>query len=125
MIVFQYNPDTLTRTLTARATPAPASRTRTDVHDPTIKVERAIWLEQGLPAADLRGFASPGVHRGESVQMVPVSHYPFNESDPARLPPAERDKIDQVARFLSTSIRTPRSVASTTVGWIFSATAIP
>jgi len=82
------------------AHPPPQDRTRTDVHDPTVRIENLVSTEQGVPAADLRGLAASGTHRGESVDRITVREYPFNRSSVASLPTAERDKLDFAAQYI-------------------------
>lgn len=68
-------------------------------HDPTIKVEHAIWGEQGLPKKQRRGLASSPVHRGESFARIEVSGFPFADSDPNRLPAVEKQKLRSAAKL--------------------------
>jgi hypothetical protein len=81
--------------------PAHAGRVADDVHDPTIKVEREIWGEQGLPASDQRGLAGGGRHRGESVYRLTLDRFPSDVSDPSRLPSSERSELAELKRFSS------------------------
>lgn len=92
------------------AHPARADRTSTDVHDPTIKIERLLWGEQGLPSAEQRGLArspasapSGSRHRGESVSRVTVARFPFNSHDVSQLPASERAKINTAKEFIATN----------------------
>lgn len=85
------------------AHPQRADRTTSDVHDPTVKIERLIWGEQGLPATEERGLAASGTHRGESLSRVTVSRFAFDSSDVTRLPSAERDKIATAREFIVTN----------------------
>jgi Domain of unknown function (DUF4157) len=82
------------------AHPAGGSRLTTDVHDPTVRIENAISTEQGVPAAELRGLAASGPHRGESVDRITVREFPFNVSDPSALPAAERGKLEFAADYV-------------------------
>ncbi|MEM7369906.1 MAG: OmpA family protein [Bacteroidota bacterium] len=52
--------------------PPNADRIRTDVHDPTVRIENQISTERGVNPSNLRGLASSGVHRGESVAKVEI-----------------------------------------------------
>jgi hypothetical protein len=81
--------------------PGAGDRETSDVHDPTIKIERLIWGEQGLPAADQRGLAGGSVHRGESVYRITLEKFPSNKSDVASLPTSEKDKLAELKRFSS------------------------
>jgi hypothetical protein len=81
--------------------PDGADRRSSDVHDPTIKIERQIWREQGLPAADRRGLAGEGTHRGESVYRVRLDHFPVNISEVARLPANKLAELRELKRFSS------------------------
>ena len=82
------------------AHPAGADRTRTDVHDPTVKIENLISGEQGVPASDLRGLAASGTHRGESVDRISV-HYGFNQTQVSSLPAAEISKFNFAADYIN------------------------
>ncbi len=83
------------------AHPIGGSRLTTDVHDPTVRIENAISAEQGVPAADLRGLAGSGPHRGESVERITVRKFDFNRSDPtSSLPPPELRKLEFAADFV-------------------------
>jgi hypothetical protein len=66
-------------------------------HDPTIRLEHAVWGEQGLPPGQKRGLSTGAVHRGESFMRVVVSHYPFGRTSPYLLPSGERSKLDDAA----------------------------
>lgn len=81
--------------------PSHANRASSDVHDPTIRVEREIWAEQGLPASDRRGLAAGGQHRGESVYRITLDRFPLNASDPAQLPSSEQADLAELKRFSS------------------------
>jgi outer membrane protein OmpA-like peptidoglycan-associated protein len=83
------------------AHPVGGSRLTTDVHDPTVRIENAISAEQGVPAAELRGLAGSGPHRGESAERITVRKFDFNGSDPtSSLPPPELRKLEFVADFV-------------------------
>ena len=83
------------------AHPVGGSRLITDVHDPTVRIENAISTEQGVPAAELRGLAASGPHRGESVERITVRKFDFNRSDPtSSLPAAELRKLEFAADFV-------------------------
>ena len=83
------------------AHPIGGSRLITDVHDPTVRIENAISAEQGVPAAELRGLAGSGPHRGESAERITVRKFAFNRSDPASsLPPPELRKLEFAADFV-------------------------
>lgn len=75
------------------------SRVRGTRHDPTIRVEQAIWQEQGLPSTEERGLASSPVHRGESFTRIVVREFPFNDDNPLNLPTGEQDKLELAARL--------------------------
>jgi OmpA family len=75
------------------------SRLTTTVHDPTVRIENLISTEQGVPASELRGLAGSGTHRGESVDRITVSQYPFNGTAPSGLPASERDKLRFAAQY--------------------------
>ena len=82
------------------AHPAGGSRLTTDVHDPTVRIENEISTEQGVPAAELRGLAASGPHRGESVERITVREFPFNGVDPSGLPAAERKTLEFAADYV-------------------------
>jgi len=82
------------------AHPAGGSRLTTDVHDPTVRIENAISTEQGVPAAELRGLARSGRHRGESVDRITVREFPFNGVDPSALPAAEHQRLEFAADYV-------------------------
>ena len=81
--------------------PAAAARETSNVHDPTIKIERGIWGEQGLPASQRRGLAGGGAHRGESVYRLTLDRFPLNVSDVGRLPSSEQSELAELKRFSS------------------------
>jgi hypothetical protein len=82
------------------AHPPASSRLTTDVHDPTVRTENRISSEQGVPAANLRGLAASGTHRGESVDRITIRQYPLNGTTVASLPAAERDKLRFAADYI-------------------------
>lgn len=83
------------------AHPSPfSSRTTTDVHDPTVRIENLVSSEQGVPAAELRGLAASGTHRGESVDRITIRQYPFNATSVSSLPTSERDKLRFAAAYI-------------------------
>ncbi len=82
------------------AHPPSSDRTRTDVHDPTVRIENLISTEQGVPASELRGLARSGSHRGESVDKITVRDFPSGRTTVASLPSAERAKIQFAANYI-------------------------
>ena len=80
-------------------TAAAGTRVDNDLHDPTVAIERQIWDEQAMPAADRRGFAT-GTHRGESAARVAVTDFRFNSADVSLLPMSEQRKIDLAFQFI-------------------------
>ncbi|HET7269600.1 MAG TPA: DUF4157 domain-containing protein [Rubrobacter sp.] len=80
--------------------PSAQDRTTTDVHDPTVRLENRISAEQGVPAANLRGLAASGTHRGESVDRITVSPYPFNGTEVSSLPVVEQNKLKFAASYI-------------------------
>jgi len=79
------------------AHPPGQDRTTTDVHDPTVNIENVISTEQGVPAADLRGLARSGTHRGESVDRVTIGDYNFNQKS---IPASQSSKVDFTADYI-------------------------
>src|SRR5438067_2560061 len=79
--------------------PRRTPRLRTDIHDPTVRIENLISLEQGVPARNLRGLAAPGRHRGESVDKITIGNFPFNVTD---ISASEQNKIEFAARYIFT-----------------------
>jgi outer membrane protein OmpA-like peptidoglycan-associated protein len=69
-------------------------------HNPTVRIQNAIAAEQGAPAADARGLAESGVHRGESFARVEINGFGFNSNTVSALPQAEQDKIQLMANFV-------------------------
>jgi outer membrane protein OmpA-like peptidoglycan-associated protein len=82
------------------AHPPPQDRTRTDVHDPTVRIENRIAGEQGVPPDQLRGLARSGPHRGESLAHLVIEGFEFNH---AGIPPGQNDKIRWAAAFIRTN----------------------
>lgn len=82
------------------AHPPPSDRTRTDVHDPTVRIENVISAEQGVPASQLRGLAASGPHRGESVDRITLRGFQFNNSNVSSLPTAEQSKLRFAANYI-------------------------
>lgn len=80
-----------------KAHPPDQNRLTTDVHDPTVRMENQISTEQGVPAAQLRGLAGSGSHRGESVDKITIQNYGFNATD---IPAGEQSKIDFAAEYI-------------------------
>lgn len=80
------------------AHPPSQSRTTTDIHDPTVNIENIISTEQGVPAADLRGLARSGTHRGESVDRVSIRDYSFNQTS---IPASQNGKINFTADYIN------------------------
>ncbi len=81
------------------ATPPDTDRLRTDIHDPTVRIENLISQEQGVPAAELRGLAASGSHRGESVDKITIGKFPFNATE---IPASEQSKIKFAAKYIFT-----------------------
>ena len=81
------------------AHPIGGSRLTTDVHDPTVRIENRISQEQGVPAAELRGLAASGSHRGESVDKIVIGNYKLNETD---VPASEEEKMKFAAKYIFT-----------------------
>ncbi len=82
-----------------QAHPPDADRLTTDVHDPTVRIENLISQEQGVPAAELRGLAASGLHRGESVDKITISKFPFNVTE---IPAGEQSKIQFATKYIFT-----------------------
>ncbi len=83
-----------------QAHPPPQDRLTTDVHDPTVRIENQVSQEQGVPAAKLRGLAASGTNRGESVDKITISNFPFNVRT---VPSSEQSKIQFAAAYIHTS----------------------
>jgi outer membrane protein OmpA-like peptidoglycan-associated protein len=77
--------------------PPGADRTKTDVHDPTVRIENEISKEQGVAASDLRGLARSGPHRGESSDRIVIRNFPFNGMD---VPASEKERLDIAAKYI-------------------------
>lgn len=82
-----------------KAHPADQDRLRTDVHDPTVRIENQISTEQGVAAGNLRGLAASGSHRGESVDKITIRDYPF---DGMEVPASEQNKLKFAAQYIFT-----------------------
>ena len=80
-----------------QAHPSGTDRLRTDVHDPTVRIENQISQEQGVPANELRGLARSGSHRGESVDKITISNFPLNVTN---VPSSEQSKIRFAAQYI-------------------------
>lgn len=77
-------------------------RLRGTRHDPTVKIEREIAREQGVPEDQLRGLAASGPHRGESFSHFVVSSFRFDKSNPDHIlldDLAEFSELEMAARF--------------------------
>jgi len=77
--------------------PNTTSRVTQDIHDPTVRLENEISKELGVPAANLRGLARSGSHRGESVDRITIQHFPFNVME---IPASEQSKIKLAAKYI-------------------------
>ena len=71
------------------------SRTFSDVHDPTVKVENKLAAEMGSRTTP-RGLAASSAHRGESLRVFVVK--PF-AADDATISAAAQGVIDGAAKF--------------------------
>jgi outer membrane protein OmpA-like peptidoglycan-associated protein len=78
-------------------TPPDTDRLRTDLHDPTVRIENEISKEQGVPASGLRGLARSGSHRGESSDRITIMNFPFNVME---IPASENGKLDVAAKYI-------------------------
>jgi outer membrane protein OmpA-like peptidoglycan-associated protein len=82
-----------------QAHPSDQDRLRTDVHDPTVRIENQVSTEQGVAAGNLRGLAASGSHRGESVDKITIRDYPF---DAMEVPASEQNKLRFAAQYIFT-----------------------
>jgi outer membrane protein OmpA-like peptidoglycan-associated protein len=80
--------------------PNSALRLTTDIHDPTVRIENLVSSEQGVPAAELRGLAAAGTHRGESVDRITIRQYPLNATAASDPPASEQRKIDFAVSYI-------------------------
>lgn len=55
--------------------PRDDTRMTSNVHDPTVRVERRIEKEQGIASSNLRGLAASGPHRGESFGRIVIEGF--------------------------------------------------
>ncbi len=79
------------------AHPIGGDRDTTDIHDPTVRIENAVSLEQGVPSSDLRGLAASGAHRGESADRLVVGNYAVNATS---IPSSERANIAFAGEYI-------------------------
>jgi outer membrane protein OmpA-like peptidoglycan-associated protein len=73
-------------------------RLTTDIHDPTVRIENLVSSEQGVPAAELRGLAASGPHRGESVDRITIQNFSFNSN---AVPASETSKVQFAAAYIT------------------------
>ena len=71
------------------------SRTFSDIHDPTVKIENVLATELGTRKT-ARGLAASGRHRGESLRVFVVQ--PFTAND-ATISSAAQDILDGAAKY--------------------------
>ncbi|MFZ0544804.1 MAG: DUF4157 domain-containing protein [Candidatus Promineifilaceae bacterium] len=83
------------------AHPASAERTTTNVHDPTVRIQNALALEQGVSPTEARGLAASGSHRGESIAQITVKKFPLNGLWVSQIPDLnERRKVSLAAQLI-------------------------
>jgi outer membrane protein OmpA-like peptidoglycan-associated protein len=83
-----------------KAHPDQPGRQKSDEHDPAIRMERGIWLEQGRKASEMRALTREGPHRGESFNRITTIKFPFGGANVADLPAAEFAKLQFAADLI-------------------------